>query len=99
MAFTTALELLLANQGPDLLRVKGIINLAEKPDNPVIIHGVQHVFHEPVWLDEWPSEDHRTKLVFITQNIPKDTIETFFRAWLHLGEEREVKTLQAGVSS
>lgn len=99
MAFTTALELLLANQGPDLLRVKGIINLAEKPEKPVIIHGVQHVFHEPVWLDEWPSDDHRTKLVFITRNIPMETIETFFRAWQRLGNERAVRTLEAGASS
>ena len=98
MAFTTALELLLANQGPDLLRVKGIINLAEKPEKPVIIHGVQHVFHDPVWLDEWPSKDHRTKIVFITRNIPKETIETFFRAWQRLGNERAVRTLEAGAS-
>ena len=40
MAFTIALELLIANQGADMLRVKGIINLADKPDTPVIIHGV-----------------------------------------------------------
>lgn len=98
MAFTTALELLLANQGPDLLRVKGIINLAEKPEKPVIIHGVQHVFHDPVWLDEWPSEDHRTKIVFITRNIPKQTIETFFRAWQSLGNDRAVRTLEAGAA-
>lgn len=99
MAFTTALELLLANQGPDLLRVKGIVHLAEKPEKPVIIHGVQHVFHDPVWLDEWPTEDQRTKLVFITRNIPKETIETFFRAWQRLGNDRAVRTLEAGVLS
>lgn len=98
MAFTTALELLLANQGPDLLRIKGIINLAEKPERPVIIHGVQHVFHEPVWLDEWPSDDRRTRIVFITRNIPKDTIETFFLAWQRLGSERAVRTLQSSAS-
>ena len=99
MAFTMALELLLANQGPDLLRVKGIVNLAEKPESPVIIHGVQHVFHDPVWLDEWPTEDRRTKLVFITRNIPKETIETFFRAWQRLGDERAVQSLEAGAAS
>ena len=99
MAFTTALELLLANQGPDLLRMKGIINLAEKPKRPVIIHGVQHVFHEPVWLDEWPSEDRRTKIVFITRNIPKETIETFFLAWQRLGTDRAVRTLQPSASA
>lgn len=99
MAFTTALELLLANQGPDLMRVKGIVNLAEKPDKPVIIHGVQHIFHDPVWLDGWPTGDHRTKIVFITRNIPKETIETFFMAWQRLGNECAVRALETGVSS
>ncbi|MCG8507772.1 MAG: GTP-binding protein, partial [Rhodospirillales bacterium] len=95
IAFMIALELLIANQGADLLRVKGIINLAEKPDKPVIIHGVQHIFHEPVWLDKWPTEDRRTKLVFITRNIPQETIESFFRAWQRVGDEREAPTPRA----
>lgn len=99
MAFTVALELLIANQGADLLRVKGIICLAEKPDNPVIIHGVQHVFHEPVWLDEWPTIDHRTKLVFITRNIPRETIDTFFRAWQRFGGDSDVKAPEVQTST
>lgn len=98
VAFTVALELLIANRGADLLRVKGIINLAEKPDTPVIIHGVQHIFHEPVWLDKWPTEDRRTKLVFITRNIPQETIETFFRAWQRLDDEGEAPTLKTQAS-
>lgn len=77
MAFTVALELLIANQGADLLRVKGIVNLTEKPEKPVVIHGVQHILHEPIWLDAWPSADRRSKIVFITRNIAKETIERF----------------------
>lgn len=96
VAFTVALEFLIANQGADLLRVKGIVHLAEKPENPVVIHGVQHVFHEPVWLDGWPSEDRRTKLVFITRNIARETIETSFKAWRAIGDERASAALQAG---
>jgi len=98
MAFTVALELLIANQGADLLRVKGIISLAEKPEEPVIIHGVQHVFHEPVWLDKWPTEDHRTKLVFITRNIPRETIDSFFRAWQKFGSKQDAETPLAQAS-
>ena len=64
--FTTALELLLAHRGEDLLRVKGIVDIAEYPGTPAIIHGVQHVFSDPVWLDAWPDEDRRTRIVFIT---------------------------------
>ena len=87
-AFIIALELLFANQGEDLLRVKGIVNLAEKPDKPVVIHGVQHILHEPLWLDRWPTEDRRTRLVFITRNIPEETIRSFFTAWQKFGRDR-----------
>lgn len=81
MAFTVALELLISNQGEDLLRVKGIVHLKEKPGCPVVIHGVQHIFHDPVWLENWSSSDRTTKIVFITRNISKETIEKFFASW------------------
>jgi G3E family GTPase len=87
MAFTVALELLVANQGEDLLRVKGIVSLKERPDRPVVIHGVQHVLHEPVWLEAWPDADRRTKIVFVTRNIRKETIEAFFEAWRKAGDD------------
>lgn len=81
LAFTTALEVLARHQGPQLLRIKGIVHLRERPDTPVVIHGVQHVFHDPVILDRWPDTDRRTRLVFITQGIAKPAIEAFFHAW------------------
>ena len=55
-------------RGPDLLRVKGIVNVVGR-SGPVVIHGVQHVFHPPVELRAWPGEDRRTRIVFITRNI------------------------------
>jgi G3E family GTPase len=61
-------------KGPDLLRIKGIVNVAEM-DKPVVIHGVQHVFHPPAVLDAWPSEDRRTRIVFITRDVERKTIE------------------------
>jgi G3E family GTPase len=81
MGFTTALELLIANQGPELLRVKGVVCLAEKPERPVVIHGAQHVFHDPVILDAWPDADRRTRLVFITQGVGREPVEQFLSAW------------------
>lgn len=81
MAFRAALDMLIAGQGADLLRVKGIVHLREDPERPVVIHGVQHVFHEPIRLAAWPSADRRTRLVFITRGIPRDSIETLFRVW------------------
>jgi len=56
------------------LRIKGIVNVAEM-DKPVVIHGVQHVFHPPAVLDAWPSEDRRTRIVFITRDVERKTIE------------------------
>jgi G3E family GTPase len=80
-AFSVAMELLAANQGADLLRVKGLVALEEHPDQPVVIHTVQHIMHPPVRLDRWPSEDHRTRMVFITNGIAKETLQQFFAAW------------------
>jgi G3E family GTPase len=62
------LEGLLRLKGPDLLRFKGIINVAELP-GPLVVHGVQHVIYPPVALKSWPSEDRRTRMVFITYDI------------------------------
>lgn len=80
-AFAMAMELLTANQGEDLLRVKGIVALAEQPERPLVIHGVQHLLHEPVTLERWPDDDRRTRLVFVTRNIPRETMQRFFDAW------------------
>ena len=74
-AFSSALELLSNLRGPDLLRMKGLVNVDGKP---VVVQGVQHIFHPPVHLTDWPSTDHDTRLVFITRNIPAQTINTLF---------------------
>ena len=74
------IELLTGEMGPDLLRVKGIINIEDR-DTPAVIHGVQHIFHPVLWLDRWPDGDRLTKLVFITRNINKEGLEKFFKAF------------------
>ena len=76
------LELLRANYGAQLLRVKGIVKLAEMPDTPVVVHGVQHVFHPSARLERWPDDDHRTRLVFITRDLPETTVRELFEAFL-----------------
>jgi G3E family GTPase len=76
--FISALELLIASKGPDLLRLKGIVNVAGQ-ESPVVVHGVQHVFHPPVSLDHWPDGDHRTRIVFITRDISKEAVERLFQ--------------------
>lgn len=74
-AFESWLALLMAMRGPDLLRIKGLVKVREHPERPVVFHGVQHVFHPPRTLDAWPSEDQRTRLVFITRGIEQEEID------------------------
>jgi G3E family GTPase len=76
------LELLRATHGDKLLRLKGIVKLAEMPDTPVVVHGVQHVFHPTARLERWPDDDHRTRLVFITRDLPERTVSELFEAFL-----------------
>jgi G3E family GTPase len=80
VALTLFLETLAEHCGADLLRVKGILNIAESPDRPAVIHGVQHVFHPLAWLERWPSEDRRSRIVFITRNIPRSWVEVLLAA-------------------
>jgi G3E family GTPase len=68
-------------RGEDLLRLKAIVALSDRPDQPVVLHGVQHLFHPPVLLPEWPSEDHRTRMVFITRDLPREAIEATLTAF------------------
>jgi G3E family GTPase len=76
------LELLRATHGNRLLRVKGIVKLAEMPETPVVVHGVQHVFHPTARLERWPDDDHRTRLVFITRDLPQRTVQDLFEAFV-----------------
>ncbi|MAI11084.1 MAG: hypothetical protein CBD27_01410 [Rhodospirillaceae bacterium TMED167] len=69
------LEGLSSEAGPDLLRVKGIINISEEPDRPAVIQGAQQIFHSMELMDAWPSDDRRTRIVFITRNIDQAYIE------------------------
>ncbi len=69
------LQLLGMLRGPDLLRVKGIMHVADRPDQPAVIHGVQHIFHPLTWLATWPSESRTSRLVFIVREIDRDHIQ------------------------
>jgi G3E family GTPase len=77
------LDLLRASHGAKLLRVKGIVCIAEDPDHPVVLHGVQHVVHVPAILDAWPDHaDRRTRLVFIVKDLGRDEVEALWQAFL-----------------
>ena len=74
------IDLLRSAHGPNLLRVKGLVKLADHDDQPILLHGVQHVFHPPVRLAQWPDADHRTRLVFITRNLDEEFVQGLWKA-------------------
>jgi G3E family GTPase len=80
VALTLFLEVLAEHCGADLLRLKGIVAIAESPDRPAVIHGVQHMFHAPAFLARWPSDDRRSRLVFIARDLPRDFAEALLDA-------------------
>ncbi|MBV8121135.1 MAG: GTP-binding protein, partial [Alphaproteobacteria bacterium] len=80
-ALSTWLDALATMRGDDLLRLKAIVALSDRPDEPVVIHGVQHLFHPPVLLPQWPSADRRTRMVFITRDLPRAAIEKTLAAF------------------
>ena len=80
VALTLFLEALTEHCGNDILRLKGVVNVLESPDRPAVIHGVQHVFHAPAWLDRWPSDDHSSRIVFITRRLPQRWVEVLLEA-------------------
>jgi len=62
--------------------MKGVVRISETPERPLVVHGVQHVFHPPSYLERWPDADRRTRLVFITRDIDPRTIGDLFQAFL-----------------
>ncbi len=80
------LELLRKAHGPKLLRVKGIVALTDNPLAPVVIQGVQHVFHPPVRLEAWPDGDHSTRMVFILRDMEPSFVENLWQTLTGLVE-------------
>ena len=83
--FEAFVDLLLSVYGPNLLRMKGIVKLAETPHSPIVIHGVQHIFHPAVRLPRWPDGDERTRLVLITRHLDPKAVEALFDFFLGAG--------------
>ena len=63
------------NLGPQLLRIKGLVNVLERPGTPALIHGAQKLLHGVEWLESWPSDDRRSRIVFITLDAGRELVE------------------------
>jgi G3E family GTPase len=76
-AFARVMETLIALRGGDLLRVKGLVNVAGCR-GPVVVHVVQHLAHPPVELAAWPDQNRARRLVFITRGIAERQVRDLF---------------------
>ncbi|MGY2048816.1 CobW family GTP-binding protein [Methylobacterium sp. JK268] len=81
-AFEMFLDLLRSGQGAKLLRLKGLVGLAEDPGRPVVVHGVQHVVHAPATLDAWPGPDRTSRLVLILRDGDPAFVRRLWDAFL-----------------
>ncbi|MEP9387764.1 GTP-binding protein [Mesorhizobium sp. KR9-304] len=75
------LDLLRSAHGDKLLRMKGVIELAEDPSRPLVVHGVQTLLHPPARLPAWPDDVRGTRLVLITLDMPEDYVRRMFSAF------------------
>ena len=72
--FARALGGLARERGNDQLRVKGIVQFADRPEHPAVVQAAQHAMFAPEWLDDWPDGDRRSRLVFVVHEIPRAEI-------------------------
>jgi G3E family GTPase len=77
--FSRTMDTLMALRGPDMLRVKGFLDV-EGCGGPVVVQFVQHLAHPPVELTQWPNGDRQSRVVFITRNISEKHVRDLFVA-------------------
>jgi G3E family GTPase len=85
-AFALWLTMLLNRHGQDILRLKGLLDIAGV-STPVVIHGVQHTVHPPTHLDAWPEGGARTRLIFIAKGLVPACLQESLEAFNRLAFE------------
>ena len=82
MAIDMFVDLLRSAHGEKLLRMKAIVKLSDNPARPLVLHGVQTIFHTPERLAAWPDPaDQRTRMVLITKDLPEAFVQDLFAAF------------------
>ena len=89
---SNALSLLGQLYGQKLLRVKGILNIKDQP-RPFVVHGVQHIFYPPDTLKTWKGDDRRSRIVFITKDLPEATVRRHFKPFVGEAEPAGASTV------
>jgi G3E family GTPase len=85
--FSRAMETLTALRGADLLRVKGLLNIAGCR-GPVVVQYVQHLAHPPVELESWPDQNRTSRIVFIARGIAERQVRDLFAAVAALAHQK-----------
>ncbi|WEX89308.1 GTP-binding protein [Sinorhizobium garamanticum] len=82
MALEMFIDLLRSAHGDKLLRMKAVVSVADNPERPLVLHGVQTVFHTPERLAAWPDPaDQRTRMVLITKGLEEVFVRDLFDAF------------------
>lgn len=87
MAIDMFIDLLRSAHGEKLLRMKAVVKLSDNPERPLVLHGVQAIFHQPQRLPHWPEgSDRKTRMVLITKGLSEEFVTDLFSAFT--GEPR-----------
>jgi G3E family GTPase len=87
MAIDMFVDLLRSAHGEKLLRMKAVVKLSDNPERPLVLHGVQAIFHPPQRLPRWPEgSDQKTRMVLITKGLTEEFVADLFAAFT--GEPR-----------
>lgn len=81
-AISSFLEILTETAGRKILRMKGVVQLAENPGRPLVLHGVQGFLHPPAQLPAWPGgTPPQTRIVLIGQGLDERYARDLFSAF------------------
>jgi G3E family GTPase len=75
------MSVLLQTQGPDIFRMKGILNLAGSDDR-YVFQGVHMIFDGQRDRPWKPTEERKNELVFIGRNLDEEQLRVGFRSCL-----------------
>jgi G3E family GTPase len=70
---------LLKTRGPDIFRMKGILNIAGS-DQRYVFQGVHMIFDGKIDRSWKPDEERKNELVFIGRNLDRESLQTSFNA-------------------
>src|ERR1043165_440376 len=78
-AFSRFVTTLIALRGPDLLQMKGLLNV-EGCRGPVAVQFMGHLTARPVELQGWSEGECASRLEFVTRGVEKRTVRDLFNA-------------------